>query len=126
MKLNEIQKVKIMEAIRKYKPELYMELKNIKVDDKNNEDNEGPKELSDEELATVGGGVSFLDLDFDLSRKIKQIVKDIFGMNDDEVQGPKVDLKQCSLCGQLVPGNSMVDHLIDHHAEEIINNREIF
>lgn len=44
----------------------------------------------------------------------------------DEVTGPKVDLKQCSLCGQLVSGGLMVVHLIDHHAEEIINNREIF
>ena len=41
-----------MEAIKKYKRELFMELKNSKVESTNNY---GPKELSNKELATVGG-----------------------------------------------------------------------
>ena len=114
MNFTEEQKKKLVEAYKKVKPEEY---------------ERSMKELSDEELKNVGGGVEtgMLGLDgFLKSSGLNKFFDNIYNKYFAEVEGPKTNLVQCPFCNLPFSPNQVRDHVINNHAEEIIKNSPIF
>ena len=131
--LNKEQKERLVEALKKIKPELSDEEINAKIEAKLKNK---PTALRDEELSNISGGGAiqpyedvfnwFIDFYTGFGEWVWDGGKDIYNYFFPEVQGPKTGLVKCSICGQLVHHNAMKDHIIEKHAGELIKYAEKF